>query len=229
MLSVTREGEVKRRKTDVAEAGGPEKSARVVEELWMRESDSLRKGREGERRAHRVPSRELLTEEDDGGGKDATKVLRRGEDGAETTHDGRVRLLQGDRDFSRELDGLQLERDLILRRFGVNPLQSLASALEVAHEDVEPRSLGQPVHSNALRECERNGEGEDDAPTVVDVLETSGNGVSEKLTTGDHAAEEKRVSVRKGEHGKEGGVVKAREERQEKKRSDMRKSGIERG
>jgi hypothetical protein len=73
------------------------------------------------------------------------------------------------------------------------------------------------------------GEGEDDAPTVVDVLETSGNGVSEKSTTGDHAAEEKRVSVRKGEHGKEGGVVKAREERQEKKRSDMRKSGIERG
>lgn len=192
--SARREGAPGEEGTYVSKASSAEDGSRVVEETAReRKQVSGKSGRKEAENGNKgraddapVPSRELLTEEDDRRGEDATEVLGSGENGAETTDDGRVNLLERDGDLGGKLDGLELKVKLVLGRLGVDFAKRLHRAFQIPNQDGKARRFGHPVHRSALEDGEREGEGEDDAPSVVDVLETGSDGVSDHLTASDH-------------------------------------------
>jgi hypothetical protein len=112
-----------------------------------------------------------------------------------------VLLLQARRDLRRQFNRLQLERELLLGGLGVDLAKGPESTFEVTGEDGETGSLGEEVHADELTDGEGEGEGEEDAPAVVDVLETGGDGVCEHLATGDEAGGG--GDEREGKKGKE--------------------------
>jgi hypothetical protein len=85
-----------------------------------------------------------------------------------------VDLLERDGGLSSVHDCLKLEFELVGRRLRVDFTERVAGTVEVASKNGEAGSFGkEPVHADELEDGERKGEGENDAPAVVDVFETS--------------------------------------------------------
>lgn len=98
--------------------------------------------------------------------------------------------LERDADLGGELDDLELHVDLLLGCLGVDATEGLPSSVDVARQDGEARRLGKPVHRDTLTQSKGETEGEQDPPAVIDLLETSTDGVGAELSTSDHAAKE---------------------------------------
>ena len=84
-----------------------------------------------------VESTELLHDEETGGDRNATTVAGRLQHDSEPLCDRGVLLLEGVADVRGELDRLELEFDLLRAGALVDLLQSVASAVLAANDDVE--------------------------------------------------------------------------------------------